>query len=197
MRGRKEKAGDQRRGPEDQEKKRRLDWVPAGEENCSSTLLQPSVMMNDCFPTRLHSVSLDTEHLNTLVSSPGREAGSGRGGYDHAGHWQTERVTSLRGHRTEGNQSRALFMNLLSTQGKRRLHLSAQQGSPDGVGTKSVQATGSVRGPATADDEAERQSNEYFSTGGGGVGSFCCGMERADSRLEKSACTCLPTFCSC
>ncbi len=44
--------------------------VPAGEENCSRTLLQPSVMMNDCFPTRLHSVSLETEHLNTLASSP-------------------------------------------------------------------------------------------------------------------------------
>lgn len=50
--------------------------VPAGEENCSRTLLQPSVMMNDCFPTRLHSVSLETEHLNTLVSSPGKEAGA-------------------------------------------------------------------------------------------------------------------------
>lgn len=44
--------------------------VPAGEENCNRTLLQPSVMMNDCFPTRLHSVSLETEHLNTLASSP-------------------------------------------------------------------------------------------------------------------------------
>lgn len=47
--------------------------VPAGEENCSRTLLQPSVMMNDCFPTRLHSVSLETEHLNTLASSPGKK----------------------------------------------------------------------------------------------------------------------------
>lgn len=50
--------------------------LPVGEENCSSTLLQPNVMMNDCFPTRLHSVSLETEHLNTLASSPrkkGRE----------------------------------------------------------------------------------------------------------------------------
>lgn len=52
-----------------------LEWsfVPAGEENCSRTLLQPSVMMNDCFPTRLHSVSLETEHLNTLASSPGKK----------------------------------------------------------------------------------------------------------------------------
>lgn len=50
--------------------------VPAGEENCSRTLLQPSVMMNDCFPTRLHSVSLETEHLNTLASSP-RKKGKG------------------------------------------------------------------------------------------------------------------------
>lgn len=50
--------------------------LPAGEENCSRTLLQPSVMMNDCFPTRLHSVSLETEHLNTLASSPGNK---GRG----------------------------------------------------------------------------------------------------------------------
>lgn len=51
-------------------------YLPVGEENCSSTLLQPNVMMNDCFPTRLHSVSLETEHLNTLASSPrkkGRE----------------------------------------------------------------------------------------------------------------------------
>lgn len=52
-------------------------FVPAGEENCSRTLLQPSVMMNDCFPTRLHSVSLETEHLNTLASSP-ENKGMGR-----------------------------------------------------------------------------------------------------------------------
>lgn len=44
--------------------------LPAGVENCSRTLLQPSVMMNDCLPTRLHSVSLDNEHLKTEVSSP-------------------------------------------------------------------------------------------------------------------------------
>lgn len=43
--------------------------LPVGEANCRSTLLQPSVKMKDCFPTRLHSVSRDTEHLNTLASS--------------------------------------------------------------------------------------------------------------------------------
>lgn len=37
--------------------------------NCSRTLLHPSVTMKDCLPTRLHSVSRDTEHLNTHVSS--------------------------------------------------------------------------------------------------------------------------------
>lgn len=47
--------------------------IPAGEENCSRTLLQPSVMISDCFPTRLHSVSLEMEHLNTLASSPGKK----------------------------------------------------------------------------------------------------------------------------
>lgn len=52
--------------------------IPAGEENCSRTLLQPSVMMNDCFPTRLHSVSLETEHLNTLASSPTKTDKEGR-----------------------------------------------------------------------------------------------------------------------
>lgn len=43
--------------------------LPAGDANCRRTLLQPRVMMKDCFPTRLHSVSLDTEHLKTHVSS--------------------------------------------------------------------------------------------------------------------------------
>lgn len=40
------------------------------------TLLQPSVMMKDCLPTRLHSVSRDTEHLNTHTSSSARERGT-------------------------------------------------------------------------------------------------------------------------
>lgn len=115
MRGRKRKAGDQRKRQTvatGLKGKRGFGRVPAGEENCSSTLLQPSVMMNDCFPTRLHSVSLDTEHLNTLVSSPGRESGSVERGYDHAQHSSTVPMTSLHGHRTdlflfflEGNQS--------------------------------------------------------------------------------------------
>lgn len=43
-----------------------------GVPNCSRTLLQPRVMMKDCLPTRLHSVSRDTEHLNTQTSSSGR-----------------------------------------------------------------------------------------------------------------------------
>lgn len=43
--------------------------IPFGVANWMRTLLQPSVMMKDCLPTRLHSVSRDTEHLNTHTSS--------------------------------------------------------------------------------------------------------------------------------
>ena len=43
--------------------------IPLGVANWRRTLLQPRVMMNDCLPTRLHSVSRDTEHLNTHTSS--------------------------------------------------------------------------------------------------------------------------------
>lgn len=51
-----------------------------GVPNCSRTLLQPRVMMKDCFPTRLHSVSRDTEHLNTQTSSSGKIKNQGFGG---------------------------------------------------------------------------------------------------------------------
>lgn len=47
--------------------------APLGVANWMRTLLQPSVMMKDCLPTRLHSVSRDTEHLNTQTSSSGGE----------------------------------------------------------------------------------------------------------------------------
>ncbi len=53
-------------------KRRRI--LPAGDANCRRTLLQPRVMMKDCFPTRLHSVSRDTEHLKTHVSSSVEES---------------------------------------------------------------------------------------------------------------------------
>lgn len=53
--------------------------VPLGVANWMRTLLQPRVMMKDCLPTRLHSVSRDTEHLNTHTSSSARrEAGVSR-----------------------------------------------------------------------------------------------------------------------
>lgn len=51
-----------------------------GVPNCSRTLLQPRVMMKDCLPTRLHSVSRDTEHLNTQTSSSGRGGKTGNEG---------------------------------------------------------------------------------------------------------------------
>lgn len=50
--------------------------LPLGVANWMRTLLQPRVMMKDCLPTRLHSVSRDTEHLNTQTSSSmGTEVG--------------------------------------------------------------------------------------------------------------------------
>lgn len=52
---------------------KKLKHIPWGVANWMRTLLQPRVMMKDCLPTRLHSVSRDTEHLNTHTSSSARE----------------------------------------------------------------------------------------------------------------------------
>lgn len=120
--------------------------APVGVANCSRTLLQPRVTMKDCLPTRLHSVSRHTEHLNTQTSSSG--GGRGDGGVNVTGAPPEEEITVAL---APGIGLKTLFLVL-----GRRLHTGRDGDNVGGHGDGGVNVT---RAPHRRNNHRLRHGN--------------------------------------